>query len=84
MKLKNNSARGHWLGNVLIAPLETKEVGEEWRNAYNKQDLEEVVTRADEVVIEEAEVVVKRGRKPKVEAVAETVSEVAAESEETE
>lgn len=43
MKLKNNSARGHWLGNVLIAPMETKEVGEEWRNAYNKQDLEEVV-----------------------------------------
>lgn len=42
MKLKNISARPHWLGNVMIAPLAIEEVGEEWRNAYNKKDLEEV------------------------------------------
>lgn len=50
MKLKNNSARPHWLGNVLIAPLATEEVGDEWRNAYNKQDLEEVKEKATEKV----------------------------------
>ena len=67
MKLKNNSARGHWLGDVLIAPMETKEVGEEWRNAYNKSDLEEV----KEVVEQEAETTTTevktetRGRKAK-------------------
>lgn len=73
MKLKNKSARPHWLGNVLIAPLATEEVGEEWRSAYNKQDLEEVIERKDEVVIEAAEVEVKpRGRKAKVEVVEET------------
>jgi len=60
MKLKNNSARGHWLGSVLIAPLETKEVGDEWRDAYNKTDLEEII---DKVV--EAEPA-KRGRPAKV------------------
>lgn len=48
MKLKNNSARPHWLGNVLIAPLATEEVGEEWRNAYNKKDLEEVNEKSAE------------------------------------
>jgi len=60
MKLKNNSARGHWLGSVLIAPLETKEVGDEWRDAYNRVDLEEVVDKAVEA--EPA----KRGRPAKV------------------
>jgi len=60
MKLKNNSARGHWLGSVLIAPLETKTVGDEWRDAYNRADLEEIV---DKVV--EAEPA-KRGRPAKV------------------
>lgn len=63
MKLKNISARGHWLGNVLIAPTETKEVGDEWRNAYNKKELEEVVESA------------KPGRKAKSEQIVETVSE---------
>lgn len=48
MKLKNNSARPHWLGNVMIAPLSIEEVGEEWRNAYNKKDLEEVKEKAVE------------------------------------
>lgn len=76
MKLKNKSARPHWIGNVLIAPLATETVGNEWRNAYNKQDLEEVIERKDEVVIEAAEVEVKpRGRKAKVEAEADTVAE---------
>lgn len=77
MKLKNKSARPHWIGNVLIAPLATEEVGDEWRNAYNKQDLEEVIERKDEVVIEAAEVEVKpRGRKAKAEVVEEdTVAE---------
>ena len=50
MKLKNISARPHWLGNVMIAPLAIEEVGEEWRNAYNKQDLEEVKEKATEKV----------------------------------
>jgi hypothetical protein len=61
MKLKNNSARGHWLGAVLIAPLETKEVGDEWRNAYNKTDLEEIVDKVVEVSEPS-----KRGRPAKV------------------
>jgi len=60
MKLKNNSARGHWLGSVLIAPLETKTVGDEWRDAYNREDLEEVV---DKPTVSEP---VKRGRPAKV------------------
>ena len=76
MKLKNKSARPHWIGNVLIAPLATEEVGDEWRNAYNKQDLEEVIERKDEVVIEAAEVEVKpRGRKAKAEVEEDTVAE---------
>ena len=71
MKLKNISARGHWVGDVLIAPLETKDVGDEWRSAYNRAELQEV--RDDEVVIEPTEVIdaPKRGRKPKTETVTE-------------
>lgn len=61
MKLKNNSARGHWIGDVLIAPMETKEVGDEWRNAYNKKELEEVIEAG------------KPGRKPKAKVDAEEV-----------
>lgn len=65
MKLKNNSARPHWLGNVLIAPGATEEVDPVWKGAYNDKDLE--VVRDDEVVVEAEEVVdVKRGRKAKV------------------
>lgn len=48
MKLKNISSRPHWLGNVMIAPLAIEEVGEEWRDAYNKKDLEEVKEKAVE------------------------------------
>lgn len=66
MKLYNKSARPHWLGNVLIAPLATEEVGEEWRGAYNKQDLEEVKAKpAPEQVEEVVEEAPKRGRKAK-------------------
>lgn len=68
MKLYNKSARPHWVGNVLIAPLATEEVGEEWRGAYNANDLEEVKeepTPAPEVVEEAVEKAPKPGRKPK-------------------
>lgn len=69
MKLYNKSARPHWVGNVLIAPLATEEVGEEWRGAYNANDLEEVKVKpepAPEQVEEVAEKAPKPGRKPKV------------------
>lgn len=66
MKLYNKSARPHWLGNVLIAPLATEEVGEEWRGAYNKQEVEEVKAKpAPEQVEEVVEEAPKRGRKAK-------------------
>ena len=55
MKLYNKSARPHWLGNVLIAPLATEEVGEEWRGAYNTNDLEEVVEKATVEAVEATE-----------------------------
>lgn len=42
MLLKNNSARLHHVGDVSIAPLETKEVPDEFRDAFNKEELEEV------------------------------------------
>ena len=76
MKLKNNSSRPHWIGDTLIAPLATETVGDEWRNAYNKQDLEEVAERKDEVIVEAEEVEVKpRGRKVKAEAEVDAVAE---------
>ncbi len=61
MKLKNNSARPHWIGDVLIAPGSIGEVVDEWKGAYNKADLTEVVEEAQEKTEE------KRGRKPKAE-----------------
>ncbi len=64
MKLRNLSARPHWLGDVLIAPGATADVDPVWKGAFNTAELEEV--REDEVVIEESKVVeVKRGRKAK-------------------
>ena len=42
MKVKNISARPHWVGDVLIAPGETKDVSDEYANAINKADLVEV------------------------------------------
>lgn len=41
MKLKNISARPHWVGDVLIAPGETKDVSDEYANAINKAELVE-------------------------------------------
>ena len=41
MKLKNISARPHWVGDVLIAPGETKDVSDEYANAINRTDLVE-------------------------------------------
>ena len=41
MKLKNISARPHWVGDVLIAPGETKDVSDEYANAINRNDLVE-------------------------------------------
>lgn len=70
MKLHNKSARPHWLGDVLIAPLATEKVSDEWRGVYNMIDLEEVKESAE--VVEEAK---KPGRKAKVQAVAEGTEE---------
>ena len=49
MKLKNISARPHWVGDVLIAPGETKDVSDEYANAINRNDLvEEKPVEAEE------------------------------------
>lgn len=69
MKLKNTSARGHWIGDVLIAPGEVKEVAEMWRGAYNQAELEEVVDAPEPVESEPTEEEAapkKRGRPAKV------------------
>ena len=64
MKLKNNSARPHWIGDVCIAPGGEGVVGDEWRDAYNKADLSEVVESAE---VESGDVEAKkRGRPAKV------------------
>ena len=42
MKLKNNSARPHWIGDVLIVPGETAEVNDMWEGAYNTAELEKL------------------------------------------
>ena len=39
MLVKNVSSRPHWVGNVLIAPTETKEIGDEWANSINAEEL---------------------------------------------
>lgn len=44
MKVKNVSARPHWVGDVLIAPGEEKEIPKGFENAINKADLVEVKT----------------------------------------
>ena len=41
MKLKNISARPHWVGDVLIAPGETKDIAEAYTNAINRAELVE-------------------------------------------
>ena len=41
MKVKNVSARPHWVGDVLIAPGEVKEIAEAYANAINRNDLVE-------------------------------------------
>ena len=41
MKVKNISARPHWVGDVLIAPGEVKDIAEAYANAINKADLVE-------------------------------------------
>ena len=49
MKVKNVSARPHWVGDVLIAPGEVKEIAEAYANAINKADLvEEKPVEAEE------------------------------------
>ena len=42
MKVKNVSARPHWVGDVLIAPGEVKNIAEAYANAINKAELVEV------------------------------------------
>ena len=42
MKVKNVSARPHWVGDVLIAPGEVKDIPEAYANAINKAELVEV------------------------------------------
>lgn len=71
MKLKNNSSRPHWIGDVCIAPGATEVVGDEWRSAYNKADLSEVEDVAE---VESGEVEAKkRGRPAKVKSDADGV-----------
>ena len=41
MKVKNVSARPHWVGDVLIAPGETKDIAEAYANAINRAELVE-------------------------------------------
>lgn len=41
MKVKNISARPHWVGDVLIAPGEVKDIPEAYANAINRNDLVE-------------------------------------------
>lgn len=59
MKLKNNSARPHWLGDVLIAPGAVAVVDDAFRGAFNTKDLEEVSEPQEQP---------KRGRPAKVTA----------------
>lgn len=59
MKLKNNSARPHWLGDVLIAPGAVAVVDEVYRGAFNTKDLEDVSEPQEQS---------KRGRPAKVTA----------------
>ena len=61
MKLTNVSARPHWLGNVLIAPGATEEVGDEWDGAFNAAELKKVAAESVETEVAD----VKRGRKAK-------------------
>ena len=68
MKLKNNSSRPHWIGDVCIAPGGDGVVGDEWRAAYNKADLSEVAD-AESVDVEAK----KRGRPAKVKSDADGV-----------
>ena len=42
MKVKNISARPHWVGDVLIAPGEEKDIPKGFETAINKADLVEV------------------------------------------
>ncbi len=49
MKVKNVSARPHWVGDVLIAPGEVKEIAGAYANAINRNDLvEDKPTEAEE------------------------------------
>ena len=41
MKVKNVSARPHWVGDVLISPGEVKNIAEAYANAINRNDLVE-------------------------------------------
>ena len=41
MKVKNVSARPHWVGDVLIAPGEEKDIPKGFETAINKADLVE-------------------------------------------
>ena len=41
MKVKNVSARPHWVGDVLIAPGEVKDIAEAYANAINRAELVE-------------------------------------------
>lgn len=42
MKVKNITARGIWVGDVLIAPNAIETIGAEWADAINKDALQEV------------------------------------------
>lgn len=63
MKLKNISARPHWVGDTLIPPGGEGVITPEWANAYNKADLVPVAATADDP---EDDAPKKRGRPAKV------------------
>lgn len=66
MLVKNISNRTHWVGDILIAPGEKKEVSDDYANSINTQEL--FVSKVSEEVKEP-----KKSKKTK--AVSEEVSE---------
>lgn len=63
MKLKNISARLHWIGEESIAPGETKEVSDAYDGAFNANDLVKVeIAKSEQPEKPEAS---RRGRNKK-------------------
>lgn len=69
MRVKNVSARLHHVGGVSIAPGETKEIQDVYAGSINKAELvpDNTLEDAADTDVVEGGVIVKRGRKKKVE-----------------